>query len=146
MKVIFIKDVKKQGKAGEIKEVSDGYAQNFLIKNKYAVAYTQRSKEILDINNKKAAEEERLEIEKCNKIKKELSNKVIKFKVKTGNQDQVFGNISSKQIMQELENLGYKIDKKKIVIDTPINTLGFHDVKLNLHKKVVASVRVELIK
>ena len=146
MKVIFIKDVKKQGKAGEIKEVSDGYAQNFLIKNKYAVAYTQRSKEILDINNKKAAEEERIEIEKCNKIKKELSNKVIKFKVKTGNQDQVFGNISSKQIMQELENLGYKIDKKKIVIDTPINTLGFHDVKLNLHKKVVASVRVELIK
>ncbi|MCI5732882.1 MAG: 50S ribosomal protein L9 [Tenericutes bacterium] len=146
MKVIFIKDVKKQGKAGEIKEVSDGYAQNFLIKNKYAVAYTQRSKEILDINNKKAAEEERLEIEKCNKIKNELSNKIIKFKVKTGNQDQVFGNISSKQIMQELENLGYKIDKKKIVIDTPINTLGFHDVKLNLHKKVVASVRVELIK
>ena len=58
----------------------------------------------------------------------------------------MFGNISSKQIMQELENLGYKIDKKKIVIDTPINTLGFHDVKLNLHKKVVASVRVELIK
>ena len=146
MKVIFIKDVKKQGKAGEIKEVSDGYAQNFLIKNKYAVAYTQRSKEILDINNKKAAEEERLEIEKCNKIKNDLSNKIIKFKVKTGNQDQVFGNISSKQIMQELENLGYKIDKKKIVIDTPINTLGFHDVKLNLHKKVVASVRVELIK
>ena len=146
MKVIFIKDVKKQGKAGEIKEVSDGYAQNFLIKNKYAVAYTQRSKEILDINNKKAAEEERLEIEKCNKIKNELSNKIIKFKVKTGNQDQVFGNISSKQIMQELENLGYKIDKKKIVIDTPINTLGFHDVKINLHKKVVASVRVELIK
>lgn len=146
MKVIFIKDVKKQGKAGEIKEVSDGYAQNFLIKNKYAVAYTQRSKEILDINNKKAAEEERLEIEKCNKIENELSNKIIKFKVKTGNQDQVFGNISSKQIMQELENLGYKIDKKKIVIDTPINTLGFHDVKLNLHKKVVASVRVELIK
>ena len=146
MKVIFIKDVKKQGKAGEIKEVSDGYAQNFLIKNKYAVAYTQRSKEILDINNKKAAEEERLEIEKCNKIKNELSNKIIKFKVKTGNQDQVFGNISSKQIMQELENLGYKIDKKKIVIDTPINTLGFHDVKLNLHKKVVASVRIELIK
>lgn len=146
MKVIFIKDVKKQGKAGEIKEVSDGYAQNFLIKNKYAVAYTQRSKEILDINNKKAAEEERLEIEKCNKIKNELSNKIIKFKVKTGNQDQVFGNISSKQIMQELENLGYKIDKKKIVIDTPINTLGFHDVKLNLHKKVVASVRVKLIK
>ena len=136
MKVIFIKDVKKQGKAGEIKEVSDGYAQNFLIKNKYAVAYTQRSKEILDINNKKAAEEERLEIEKCNKIKNELSNKIIKFKVKTGNQDQVFGVISSKQIASELDKLGYKIDKKKIILDEPINTLGYHIVIINLHKKV----------
>lgn len=146
MKVIFIKDVKKQGKAGEIKEVSDGYAQNFLIKNKYAVAYTQRSKEILDINNKKAAEEERLEIEKCNKIKNELSNKIIKFKVKTGNQDQVFGVISSKQIASELDKLGYKIDKKKIILDEPINTLGYHIVIINLHKKVQAKITVELIK
>ncbi len=146
MKVIFIKDVKKQGKAGEIKEVKDGYAKNFLIKNGYAVMYTSRSKEILDINNKKAADKEAAEIERCNKIKEELKNKKITFKVKTGAKDQVFGTISTKQIASELEKLGYKIDKKKILLDEPISSLGFHDVTLSLHKKVQATVRIELVK
>ena len=146
MKVIFIKDVKKQGNKGEIKEVKDGYAKNFLIKNGYAVMYTSRSKEILDISNKKAADKEAAEIKRCNEIKDELKNKVIKFKVKTGKEDQVFGSVSTKQISSELEKLGYKIDKKKILLDDAISTLGFHEVKLNLHKKVQATLRIELVK
>lgn len=146
MKVIFIKDVKKQGNKGDIKEVKDGYAKNFLIKNGYAVAYTSRSKEILDISNKNKALQEEAEIKECNKIKDELKNKVIKFKVKTGKEDQVFGSISTKQISSELEKLGYKIDKKKIILDEPISTLGFHEIKINLHKKVIAILRIELVK
>ena len=106
MKVIFIKDVKGQGKAGDIKDVKDGYGQNFLIRNGYAVSYSKRSKEILDINNKNKETEEANLIKECNKIKDELKNKIIKFKVKTGNQDQVFGVISSKQIASELDKLG----------------------------------------
>ncbi len=146
MKVIFTKDVKAQGKAGEIKEVKDGYAQNFLIKNGYAVAYTKRSKEILDINNKNKADALATEIKECKKIKDELKNIVLTFSVKTGKQDQVFGSISTKQISMELEKKGYKIDKKKIVLDEPLCTLGFHDVKINLHKEVKASIRVSLVK
>ena len=136
MKVIFIKDVKNQGKAGDIKEVKDGYAQNFLIKNGYAVLYTKRSKEILDINNKNKADAYALEVKKCEKIKEELKDKVLKFSVKTGNKDQVFGVISTKQISLELEKMGYKID----------SSLGFHEVKINLHKQVQAKIRVELVK
>lgn len=146
MKVIFTKDVKGQGKAGEIKEVKDGYAQNFLIRNGYAVAYTSRSKEILDIENKNKADAEAADIKQCEKIKNELKDRVLVFKVKTGKQDQVFGTISSKQIALELEKIGYKIDKKKIALDSPINTLGYHEVKINLHKKVVGVVTIQLIK
>lgn len=146
MKVIFTKDVKGQGKAGEIKEVKDGYAQNFLIRNGYAVAYTSRSKEILDIENKNKADAEAADIKQCEKIKNELKDRVLLFKVKTGKQDQVFGTISSKQIALELEKIGYKIDKKKIALDSPINTLGYHEVKINLHKKVVGVVTIQLIK
>lgn len=146
MKVIFTKDVKGQGKAGDIKEVKDGYAQNFLIKNGYAVNYTKRSKEVLDISNKNKEEKEKLEIERCNKIKNELKDKIITFKVKTGKEDMVFGSISSKQISSELEKIGYKIDKKRIILDMPINSLGMHNVNIELHKSVQATVKVHLIK
>lgn len=146
MKVIFIKDVKGQGKSGDIKEVKDGYAQNFLIRNGYAVAYTTRSKEILDISNKNKAEKEAVLIKECNDIKNKLKDIVLTFKVKTGKQDQVFGSISTKQITNELEKHGFKIDKKKIILDEPISSLGFHEVNVNLHKKVQAKLRIELVK
>lgn len=146
MKVIFTKDVKGQGRAGDIKEVKDGYAQNFLIRNGYAVAYTARSKEILDISNKNKADAEAAEIKRCEALKKELKDRVLTFKVKTGKQDQVFGTISTKQIATELDKLGYKIDKKKIVLSEPISSLGYHEVKINLHKKVQAVVTIELVK
>ena len=146
MKVIFTKDVKGQGKAGEIKEVKDGYGKNFLIKNGYAVLYTLRSKEILDISNKNKEENEKEEIKRCEKLRDELKERVLEFKVKTGEQDIVFGSISTKQISSELEKLGYKIDKKKIILDSPIDSLGYHEVQINLHKKVVAKVTVQLVK
>ena len=146
MKVIFTKDVKGQGKAGEIKEVKDGYGKNFLIKNGYAVLYTSRSKEILDISNKTKEEKEKEEIKNSEKLRDELKERVLQFKVKTGKQDRVFGSISTKQISSELEKLGYKIDKKKIILDSPIDSLGYHEVQINLHKKVVAKVTVRLVK
>ncbi len=146
MKVILIKDVKKLGKAGEIKEVKDGYGQNFLIRGGYAVAYTQRSKEILDINNKNKADQEAALISECNDIKNKLKDVVLTFKVKTGKQDQVFGSVSTKQISSALEQRGYNVDKKKIILDGPISSLGYHNVKIILHPKVEAMVTVEVIK
>ena len=144
MKVIFIKDLKKQGKVNEIKEVSDGYAINFLIKNGYAVKYTKTSSNILneDIKRKEIEEEKRI---KESKILKEKIEKItLSFKVSC-NQGKVFGSISSKQIVEELLKNKISIDKKMIVINGSISSLGVHEVDVNLHKKVVAKLKVHLI-
>ncbi len=144
MKVIFIKDLKNQGKVDEIKEVSDGYAKNFLIKNGYAVKYTKGSNDRLneDIKNRELKEQE--DIKKAEEIKQKLAKENIIYNVKTGKESKVFGNISTKQISESLTALGYNIDKKKILLDNPLNTLGIHNVKIVLHKKVEANLKVTL--
>ena len=144
MKVIFIKDLKKQGKVNEIKEVSDGYATNFLIKNGYAVKYTKTSSNILNTELENAKIKEEQDIKEANKIKEKLEKQNIKFQVKSNN-GKVFGSISTKQIEEELKKLGYIIDKKQLKIDMPLCSLGVHKVKVELHKKVEAILNVELI-
>jgi len=144
MKVIFIKDLKNQGKKNEIKEVSDGYAQNYLIKNGYAVKYTKTSNERLNDDLEKNRQEDEKNKEFANKLKEQLEKENIKFIVKTGNNGKVFGNISSKQIQDELKKKNYDIDKKKIKIDLALNTLGCHYVEIELYKNIKAKLQVEL--
>ena len=146
MKVIFIKDLKGQGKINEIKEVSNGYADNFLIKKGYAIPATTGN--IKQVNTKKSNEEqlELLNIKEKEKIKKEIEKLTINIKVKTGAQDKVFGSISTKQISTELNKLGFDVDKTKIKIDNPLSSLGTHNVDILLHKKVIAVLKVNLTK
>lgn len=146
MKVILLQDVKKQGKKDQIIDVSDGYARNFLIKNGLAVAATTTSKKALDreLDKRKAAEEAL--IEECKEIAEKLKTTEVVIKVKTGEQDKVFGTVSSKQICEELKKQGFNIDKKKICLTYAIDSLGTHNVKIELHKKVTAEVRVTVKK
>ncbi len=146
MKVILLQDVKKQGKKDQIINVSDGYAQNFLIKNGLAVQATETSKKKLakELDIKK--QEEDANIEECQKIKEQLSKMEITIKVKTGEQDKVFGTVSSKQICEELKKKNINIDKKKIKLDHSLDTLGTHLVKIELHKKVEGEIKITLKK
>ena len=146
MKVIFLKDLKGQGKKNEIKEVSDGYATNYLIKNGYAVKYTKSSSDKRDeeIHNNKLLDEENTK--KANDIKKKLEKEKINFNVSCGKDGKVFGSISSKQIHEKLVEKGYNVDKKKIIIKDSLSSLGMFYVDVELYKKVVAKVRIELIK
>ena len=145
MKIILIKDVKKQGKSGDILEVKDGYG-TFLINKGDAVLATSNSVNRLDRENKEKEVKENNLIKECEVIKKKLENLKISFRVKTGEQDRVFGSISAKQIVEELKNKGYNIDKKQVKINNTISALGFHNVDIELHKKVVAKLKIELKK
>lgn len=146
MKVIFIKDLKKQAKKGDIKEVKDGYANNFLIKNGYAVQVTEKNMEnVKKENEAKKQEEQRLK-EEATKVKKEMEKITLVFKVKTGDKDRVFGSISPKQIKEELLKKGYKVEKTQIELNTSLQSLGFHKVTITLYKEVKAELKVQLVK
>lgn len=144
MKVILTQDVKKLGKKDAIVNVSDGYAQNYIIKNGLGVKYTEGSKTRLekeiDVRNKN---EEAL-IAECEKIKEQLEKQKIVFKVKTGKEGKMFGSISTKQIADELNKKGFNIDKKKIKSDITIDSLGVHNVEVELHKKVIVTLKIEV--
>ena len=146
MKVIFVKDLRGQGKKGEIKEVKDGYAKNFLIKNGYAVA--SNKKNLNDLEHEKAKEQKQEEESKkvAEKVKEKVESLEIEFKVKAGKDDKVFGSISQKQIKEELLKKKIDIDKKQIDIKTPISSLGYHKVSINLHKSVVAQLKIHVVK
>lgn len=146
LKVIFNKDLRGQGKRGEIKEVKDGYAKNFLIKHGYA---SQLNESSLGKYNRECKEQRDLD-DKMRKeaiiLKEKLEKIEISFSVKTGKDDRVFGSISQKQVKDALEEKGYSIDKKQIEFDHVIASLGYHDVKINLYKEIFVKIRVKLEK
>ncbi len=146
MKVIFLKDVKGQGKKDEIKEVKAGFAQNYLIKNGYAVALTSTSKQKLENDLEKRKEEDKKDKDENLKIKEKLEKLKLIFKLKAGKNEQVFGSISTKQIHSELQKNNIEIDKKKIKLEEAITSLGFHKIKIELRKDVIAELNIQVVK
>ena len=145
MQVILLKDVKGQGKKDEIIDVKPGYGMNYLVKNGYAVLATKTGVQRLEkeISNRKEQEKEL--IASCEKIKENLAKETLVFKVKTSKDGRVFGSVSKKQISDELKKKNYDIDKKKINLSVPLSSLGFYDVEIQLHKSVVAIIKVQLV-
>ncbi len=146
MEVIFIKDLKNQGKKGQVKNVKDGYAENFLIKNGYAVKKTKENLLKLNQEQTKKAKEDAANKEEAKLLKEKLSKVTLEFKVKTGEGDRVFGSISIKQIKDELAKQGYKIEKSAIELTNNISSLGFHNVNINLYAEITAQIKVHVIK
>lgn len=144
MKVILLNDVPKLGKKGEIKEVADGYGRNFLIARGLAVMNTDASKKIL---NEQKKQEELLDEQKrkeANELKGVLANKILEFKVKASN-GKVSGSVSGKQIEEALKKENISIDKRKIKDSAPLNELGSYDVKIELYKDVIGTIKVKLV-
>lgn len=145
MKIILIEDVKNVGKKGELKEVADGYARNFLIRNRLAVEATAHSKAILEQQKQDKIDQEIEDIKKAELLKEKLTTITLVFPVKTGEGGKVFGSISSKQIAEELNKKHQvTIDKRKILDNGPFSDLGYSDIRIELHKKVIGTIKIHL--
>lgn len=146
MKVILLKDVKGLGKARDIKEVNDGYARNFLIKQGYAEEAT--SVKINSLNIQKGAEEyhRQEEIKALKKQAEELNGKSVVVKIKCGENGKIFGSVTTKEIADAILGLGISVDKKKISLKDPIKNLGVYTVDVKFLPDTVAKVKVEVVK
>lgn len=146
MKVLLLKDVKNLGKKGAVCNVADGYAQNFLFKNGLAVQASEKAKEIREQEIEKEKQEEQRRVEEATKNKVVLENTMVTFKAKAGKDGRMFGNISTKQVAEELTRITkINIDKRKITSDVTINAFGVTNVNIELHKKVIAKVKVQVL-
>ena len=148
MKVIFLEDVKGKGKKGEVKEVADGYAQNYLIKNGLAKEATNSS--VSALRGQKKAEDKKAQeqLDEANKLKAflEAEETVIIVKAKSGEDGRLFGSVTSKQVADQL-NKQYKVklDKRKIDLKEPIRALGFVKLEVRLHLEVTATLTVHIV-
>ncbi|MBF1043846.1 MULTISPECIES: 50S ribosomal protein L9 [Peptostreptococcus] len=145
MKVILLKDVKGTGKKGEVKEVSDGYARNFLIKKGVAVEASQANMKELDEKEKSKERKALIEYEEAVLLGKQMEEINIQIEVKAGEGGRLFGSITSKEIAEQLKKQkNLDIDKRKILMDEPIRTLGSTFVEIKLHQKVTTKIRVDV--
>ncbi|WHX49095.1 50S ribosomal protein L9 [Paenibacillus woosongensis] len=144
MRVIFLKDVKGQGKKGEIKNVSEGYAQNFLIPRGLVRVATEGNVKTLEVQN--AAEEKRKAQEKAEAVElgKKLEEMTVTLQAKAGEGGRLFGAITNKQIAEALAKAGVKIDRRKIELAEPIRTLGVTQVPVKLHPDVKSTLKVQV--
>ena len=143
MKVILTEDVKSLGKKGEIVDVSDGYARNFILKTKKGVEANSRN--MNDLKLKKANEEKvaQEQYEAAQELGKKLDAGQVTLAIRTGEGGKAFGSVSSKEIAAAVkEQMNLEIDKKKIQLKETIKTLGTHEVPVKLHPKVTAGLKV----
>ena len=143
MRVILLADVAKVGKKGDIKDVADGYARNFLIARGLAVQESSGSKKVLDQQNKEAAKLDEEKRQEAKKLAELMSQQTLVFNMKT-NDGKVSGSVSGKQIEEALKQKGITIDKRKIKSDEHLNALGTYDIEIELYKDVKGTIKVVL--
>lgn len=146
MKIILLNDVKGIGKKGEIKNVSDGYARNFLFPKKIAMEATEGNiklrKSQIELENKKKAEEAK----KASETAKKLSDITVNIVAKTGENGKLFGSITAKDIAEKLkEQTSIDVDKKKIVLPEPIKEAGKYEVEVKIYPEVSGKLTVEVV-
>lgn len=146
MEVILLKDVKGTGKKGEVKNVSDGYANNFLLKKGFAKEATSSAKKELSMKEKAQQREEEEILEEARKEKELLESNAIELREKAADDGRLFGSVTTKQIAKTIEKqLGIKVDKRKINQTIPMRSVGSQKMDIKLHKEVTAEITVTVL-
>lgn len=143
MEVILLEDVKSLGKKGELVEVSEGYARNFLLKKKLGVEATAKNKNDLKLQKQHAEKVALEKLEDAKAFAEELKEKTIKVSIKTGANGRSFGSVSTKELAQAAKDqLGYDLDKKKMNLPEPIKSPGIFTLPIKLHPQVTGEIKV----
>jgi large subunit ribosomal protein L9 len=146
MEVILREDVDKVGTRGQLVKVASGFARNFLLPKRLAVPATDANKKIVEQERQAHLRKEAKQVAEATDLGKMMSSLSITIAQKAGENDQLFGSVTSKDIAELLEKQGYSIDRRKIVLDEPIKTLGDFQVPLRLHREVTTEITVHVVK
>ncbi len=142
MKVILKADVKSQGKKGEIINVSDGYAANYLFKNNLAEPASAAAVKNAEAQKAALERQKALELKEYREMADKMKSAVVELKVKCGEKGKIFGSLTSQQVADGLTAIGYNIDKRQIMLDSPIKSTGVYDIEIKLYPTV--SVKIKL--
>jgi len=146
MEIILRQDYENLGKAGEIVKVKDGYARNFLIPQGVAYIATEANKKRHEADLKLLGLHQAREIKAANDLAEKLNNVSCTITVQVGEEDKLFGSVTSQNIADNLNDQGFPVDKRKIVLDEPIKSLGIYSVPVKLHSDVEGTVKVWVVK
>jgi large subunit ribosomal protein L9 len=145
MKVILLADVGSLGKKGETKEVKEGFARNYLFPKNLAVPATPQNLKALEQQQQALKRKESKLKAEAEKIAKKLQEISCTIPVKVGEENRLFGSVTSQHIADALSKLGFEIPKKDIELETPIKTLGTHEVRIKLHPQVSVNLKVNVV-
>jgi large subunit ribosomal protein L9 len=146
MKIILTQDFGKLGNKGEIVEVKDGYARNYLIPQGIAKEATPQAIKEIELRKKIEQEKQRKQIQKLKKLSEELSKLSLTVTVRTGEEEKLYGAVTNIDIAKALRNEGYEIDKSAILLEEPIKELGVYQIPIRLHPDIIAKVKVWVVK
>lgn len=146
MEVILREDVDKLGNRGQVVKVAAGYARNYLLPKRLAVAANESNKKIVEQERQAHVRREAKEVAGAQELGRMMGNVSVTIAQKAGENDQLFGSVTAKDIADLLEKQGYNIDRRKVLLDEPIKTLGDHKVSVRLHRDVTVEIPVHVTK
>ncbi len=145
MKVILKEDIRDLGTMGDTVNVADGYGRNFLLPKKLAIPATKVNIRMVEHEKRLINKRKEKIVNQVTDIKNNLEKAEINIPVKVGENDKIFGSITSMDIEDKLKEIGFNIDRKSIMLDNPIKDLGIQTVKIKLHSEIIAEIKVNVI-